>query len=295
MTVMLEDSEPETGPADGPTTGPGTRHARALAALDAVELRTGSRAVAHRTPGRAEPHQPDRPPLPVHPSLAGLLPDGGLRTGTTVVVRGSTSLLFALLADASRGGAWAALVGYPAAGLVAAADAGLDLTRTVTVPAPGPDAPAVLAALLDGMDVVVVGPEAVLLDVDRRRLGARARERGAVLVSAERSASAGAGRAGWERIGGERAGGESAARTWPGAHVVLEAESGTWDGVDHGAGWLRRRTLRVSRTGRGSAARPLRAEVDVPVCRAVFDGGSDGRSAGDGARTGAGPRLELVG
>jgi hypothetical protein len=193
--------------------------------------------------------------LPVHPHLAALLPDGGLRTGTTVVVRGSTSLLLTLLAEASRDGAWTVLAGYPAAGMAAAADAGCDLARTLVVPLPsgsGVDAPAVLAALIDGMDVVVIGPEVTLLDHDRRRLTARARERGSVLVAAgppNDRAGSGAG--------------------WPGAHVVLEATAGAWAGIDHGAGWLRRRTLRVRRTGRGSAARPLHLDVEVPVCRAA--------------------------
>ena len=210
--------------------------------------------------------------LPVHPHLVALLPDGGLRTGTTVVVRGSTSLLLALLAEASSDGAWTVLVGYPAAGMAAAADAGCDLTRTLVVPLPAGwcvDAPAVLAALIDGMDVVVVGPEVALLDQDRRRLTSRARERGTVLVAAPPPAP--------QREGG---GG------WAGAHVVLEATAGGWAGTDQGAGWLRRRTLRVRRTGRGSASRPLHLDVEVPVCGAAATGGAE---LAGGAEPVAGP------
>jgi hypothetical protein len=201
--------------------------------------------------------------LPVHPHLAALLPDGGLRAGTTVVVRGSTSLLLTLLAEASRDGAWTVLVGYPAAGLAAAADAGCDLTRTLVVPLPsgsGVDAPAVLAALIDGMDVVVVGPEVSLLDHDRRRLATRARDRGTVLLSAPSSS------AGYSPSSTRRSG------DWAGAQVVLEVVGGEWGGVDHGVGWLRRRTLRVRRTGRGSAARPVHLDVELPVCRAAGSG-----------------------
>ena len=201
-----------------------TRHARALAALRSAEVRTGVRkqATAARTiqairpepladgPADRPTDRPagrpaDRPAnrsadrladhhadgdtrvLPVDPRLASLLPDGGLRTGTTVVVQGSTSLLLTLLAEASRDGAWTVLVGYPAAGMAAAADAGCDLARTLVVPLPassGVDAPAVLAALIDGMDIVVIGPEVALLDQDRRRLTTRARDRGTVLVAA---------------------------------------------------------------------------------------------------------------
>jgi len=238
------------------------RAAAARAALRAAEQRTGR--------GRAA--EPEGRLLPVHPRLAGLLPGGGLAAGTVLAVRGSTTLLLALLAEASRSGAWVALVGAPTVGMLAAADAGIALARTVLVPAPGPDAPAALAALLDGMDVVVVGPGATLLDTDRRRLAARARERGAVLV---------------------------AQAAWPGAHVTLDARGGTWSGVDHGAGWLRRRTLTVRRTGRGAAARPVEVEVDVPLRVEQVVGGDPaaadvgtrpGVDVSPGRGTGVGPR-----
>ncbi|WP_203231481.1 hypothetical protein [Cellulosimicrobium composti] len=181
---------------------------------------------------------PDERVWPVHDALAPLLPLGGLQRGTVLAVRGSTSLLLALVARPSRAGAWTAAVGFPAVGLLAAADAGADLDRVVLVPRPGPDAALAIAALVDGLDVVVVGPDAALTDTDRRRLAARARERGALLV---------------------------AATAWPGAHVALTVTGGAWSGADHGAGWLRRRTLVVERAGRGGAARPVRVEVELPL------------------------------
>ena len=250
--------------------------------------------------------------LPVHPRLASLLPDGGLRTGTTVVVRGSTSLLLTLLAEASRDGAWTVLVGYPSAGMAAAADAGCDLARTLVVPLPagsGVDASAVLAALIDGMDVVVVGPEVALLDQDRRRLAARARERGTVLLAALPTPALSAG---YLRLQRPSAGRKASTQQGWGAQVVLEATEGTWAGIDQGAGWLRRRTLRVRRTGRGSAARPLHLDVELPVSRAAGPGvdraGEEragenpgvretAASDGDVRRHGSGnhPRLGLVG
>ncbi|WP_201308847.1 hypothetical protein [Puerhibacterium puerhi] len=194
--------------------------------------------VLRRASGAAETRAADGGPWPVHPDLAQLLPGGVLPAGGTVAVLGSTALLLALLAAASRAGAWVAFVGAPAVGMLAAADAGIELERVALVPAPGPDAPAAVAALLDGMDLVVVGPQAPLLDGDRRRLAARARERGAVLV---------------------------ATGAWPGAHVRLDARGGAWSGADRGSGWLRRRTLRVLRTGRGAAARPVEIDVEVPL------------------------------
>ncbi|MBL0888095.1 hypothetical protein [Myceligenerans indicum] len=208
-----------------------TRHGRALGALRAVEARTGVRT---RLPLERET-APDAGLRPVRPEVAALLPGGGLAPGTTVVVSGSTTLLLTLLAAPSRAGAWTAFVGHPQVGMAAAAEAGCELERTVCVPDPGPDAPAVLAALLDALDLVVVGPGAALLDTDRRRLTARTRERGAVLVVAQDTTRS--------------------STTWPGAQVVLAAGPGRWEGIDHGAGSLCRRTLTVHRTGRGRAAR----------------------------------------
>nr|BFF17264.1 hypothetical protein GCM10025730_07850 [Promicromonospora thailandica] len=214
MTAATVSVQADAEPDPQPDTR--TRHARALAALRSAEARTGVReqttpqtvqprvralrgGLADDAPGAAARTRADDGRaaraglaadqdgrvLPVHPHLTHLLPDGGLRAGTTVVVRGSASLLLALLAEASCDGAWTVLVGYPSAGIAAAADAGCDLERTLVVPLPAGsavDAPAVLAALIDGMDVVVIGPEVTLLDHDRRRLAARARDRGTVLL-----------------------------------------------------------------------------------------------------------------
>lgn len=356
MTVVTASSEAIALDADADTDDTAaTRHARALAALRSAEVRTGVRKQAtaarpiqavrpepladgpadrptdrpagrpaDRSVGRSVDHlaEGDTRVLPVDPRLASLLPDGGLRTGTTVVVQGSTSLLLTLLAEASRDGAWTVLVGYPAAGMAAAADAGCDLARTLVVPLPagsGVDAPAVLAALIDGMDIVVIGPEVALLEQDRRRLTTRARDRGTVLVAAlpAPASSAGSWSAGYSPLQRPSTGRKSSTQRgagdvgWAGAHVVLEATEGDWAGVDHGAGWLRRRTLRVRRTGRGNASRPLHLDVEVPVCRAVGGGPGGGTSSGAvagvvepsgdrGSVTGSPdedsrPRLELVG
>lgn len=313
-----------------------TRHERALAALRSAETRTGVRKQVRALPGglanalaAASPASTALPAsssgsrtagpgddarvLPVHPRLAALLPDGGLRAGTTVAVQGSTSLLLTLLAEASRDGAWTVLVGYPAAGMAAAADAGCDLARTLVVPLPvgsGVDAAAVLAALIDGMDVVVVGPEVALLDQDRRRLTSRARDRETVLVAALPTPALSAGSSPLQRASAGRKA-STQQEGWGGAHVVLEVTGGGWAGVDQGTGWLRRRTLRVRRTGRGSAARPLHLDVELPVCRA--DGGAAELVAGaelvgvaeqspvvgeaetPGDASGSHPQLELVG
>lgn len=238
------------------------RAARARAALARAEQRTGTERWVRPTPvpDLPEPapvhavvpvavHPAARPVsappepaagerlLPVAPHLSALLPSGALERGTTVVVSGSTSLTLALVAEASRNGSWVALVGLPAVGVLAAHQLGLCLDRVVLVPAPGPDGPTVVAALLDGVDVVVVGPAVALGSGDRRRLSARARERSAVLIPTE---------------------------PWTGAHVVLTAEASRWEGLGRGWGRLSSRQLTVHRTGRGTAARARRCDVALP-------------------------------
>lgn len=187
------------------------------------------RAAGVRTPVVVEA---DGRMLPVVAPLARLLPGGGLRRGSTVALAdapGATSLLFALLAEASAGGAWAGVVGRPALGLLAAAEAGVRLDRLALVPHPGRDLLAVLVALLDGMDVVVVSG-AVRAGVragDRQRLAARARQRGAVLVSLGQ---------------------------WPGADVELSCTGTRWQGLGAGVGRLRARRVGVQLRGRGGVA-----------------------------------------
>lgn len=192
----------------------------------------------HPVPSEPDPEAAARV-LPVAPDLAGLLPSGGLVRGTTVVVDGSTSLVLALLAQASAEGGWVALVGLPDAGVLAAHQLGLVLDRVAFVPAPGADAATVVAALLDGFDAVVVGPAAALGDADRRRLAARARERSAVLVPTT---------------------------PWVGAHTVLTAAGSRWEGLGRGHGRLRSRHLTVRSSGRGAAAAGSVRHVLVPSC-----------------------------
>jgi hypothetical protein len=121
--------------------------------------------------------------LPVVPALQPLLPGRGLRRGSTVTVSRSAALALALVAGASAAGSWVAAVGLPDLGMVAAAEVGIDLERLALIPAPGARAwPTVVAALLDAVDVVLVRSPPGLSPGQARRLAARARERGAVLV-----------------------------------------------------------------------------------------------------------------
>ncbi|HWW52875.1 MAG TPA: hypothetical protein VNY84_03865, partial [Acidimicrobiales bacterium] len=128
--------------------------------------------------------------LPVVPALAGLLPDRGLRRGSTVAVsqagpgQGATSLALTLVTAASAAGSWCAMVAVPDLGLVAAAAAGLDLSRVTLVPEVTPAQwAAVVGVLVDTVDVVMVNPPPHLRIGDARRLTTRVRERSAVLVA----------------------------------------------------------------------------------------------------------------
>ncbi|HEX6238543.1 MAG TPA: hypothetical protein VFZ68_15185 [Acidimicrobiales bacterium] len=204
--------------------------------------------------------------FPVLPALEPLLPGAGLRRGSTVAVgaapgvTGATSLALALAAGASRDGSWVAAVGLGSLGLVAAAELGVALERFVVVADPGgrgrpaggrhggADAsrragwPAVVAALVDGFDVVLVaaGPGTSLRAADVRRLTARGRERGAVLVA----------------VGGELPGERSPVR--------LSVVASRWSGLDRGTGHLRCREATVEATGRGDATRRRRARLWLP-------------------------------
>jgi hypothetical protein len=175
--------------------------------------------------------------LPVHGALAGLFPSGGLRRGTTVGVGGCTSLLLALLAAPTAAGSWAAVVGMPELGVAAAAELGVAVGRLALVRDPGMEPAGVVAALLDGMDVVAVA-RGRLTEAHARRLSARARHRGAVLLT----------------VG-----------PWPGVDLELRGADSTWHGLYDGAGYLTHRELRVNTRGRGTAARPQEANVHLPA------------------------------
>ncbi len=183
--------------------------------------------------------------LPVVPELSGLLPSRGLRRGSTVAVAtgraapasGGTSLLLALLAEASRSGSWCAVVGVPALGAVAAAESGIALDRLALVPNPGPDWATVVAALIDGVDVVVAAVPGPVSGSVASRLVARARQRGCVLVPFGH---------------------------WDGADVTLRVADGRWEGLGAGRGRLRRREVTVLARGRGAAARPKEITMWMP-------------------------------
>jgi hypothetical protein len=147
-----------------------------------------------------------------------------LRTGGSYEVD-SASLVMALLAGPSQQGAWSAVVGVDDFGAEAAAEMGVDLSRTVLVPDVGDLWLEVTTALIDVVTMVVLRPPPA---VDQRvagRVAARLRKRSAVLVA-------------WGR--------------WPGAEASLSLRGSTWAGIAQGRGRLRTRRVVVD-VRRGSA------------------------------------------
>jgi hypothetical protein len=186
--------------------------------------------------------------VPLGGELGDLVPGATLTRGSVLRVTGrpgagATTVGFELAAAVTALGEWAAAVDVDATlGPLAAADAGVALERFAVVRRVPPARWAtVVAALLDGVSLVLAEvPRGVALG-DARRLEARAREREALLVVAETRGA-----------------------VWPGsATITLHAASSTWD--DRGAGVLDgilgARRLQVEVEGRGAAARPRVGEL----------------------------------
>lgn len=181
--------------------------------------------------------------LPVHPALVPLLPTG-LQRGHVIAVDGSTSLMLLLVAAASTAGAWIGVVGLPGLGIAAAADLGVAVNRLALVPDPGQHWPAAVVAMLEGTEIIVLGPPARPSRASVRRLVALARQRAVPLVI----------------VGG-----------WPDPpDLHLAVTSSRWYGIEQ-VGFLQARRVEVTARGRGAASRPRRAALWLP--------GPDGRVA----------------
>ncbi|MFZ4585249.1 MAG: hypothetical protein ACOYNI_08480 [Acidimicrobiia bacterium] len=217
----------------------GAMHLGALPRRDA-EARARLAAVGNRV--RPVVRARDRA-LAVAGPLGSVLAQGVAR-GSVVTVEGAmgagaTTLALQLAAAATDAGEWAAAVEPDhTLGALAAREAGVALERFVVVRnVDGARVAAVTAALLDGVTCVVARAPNGWRIGDARRLVARARERGAVLV-----------------VQG----------AWPeSATVRLRAEGGAWPGLDAGHGLLAARRVRVRADGRGVGAREVVTDVAV--------------------------------
>ena len=152
---------------------------------------------------------------------------------------GATTVGFELAAAVTAVGEWAAVVelGHTV-GARAAAEAGVELARFAVVRRVPPARWAtVVAAVLDGVSLVLAEVPRGVQFGDARRLVARARERETVLVVHEREAR------------------------WPAeAALTVQVIGATWtDVVD--VGHLTSRALQVRVEGRGVAARAVTGEL----------------------------------
>ena len=179
--------------------------------------------------------------LSVPEPLRPVFPLGGLARGSRLSLRGTGAASIAMhaVAPASREGSWVAVVGVGAWGWAAAARAGWSLERSVfVVEPPASQWGTVMAALVDAVDVVIVDPAHQVTASDARRLAARSRERGAVVVDVALD-------------DGRRR------YRWPTeSDLVLTVEPVDWDGLEVGHGLLGDRLVRVTSEGRRGAARP---------------------------------------
>lgn len=201
--------------------------ARSVTALDPA------RSVVEQLRERvaAMEHKPALQPVPTVAGLADLVP---LHAGATYAVD-SASLALALVAGASQAGEWVGFAGCADFGVEAAAELGIELSRTVLVPDPGEHWLEVTAALVDVLRVVVLRPPA---HVDERTAGildSRLRTRSAVLV-----------------VHGH----------WPRVEARLSIEQSAWRGPAAGTGQLEERRARVA-VHRG-ARPPQRADLTWP-------------------------------
>ena len=190
--------------------------------------------------------------LPVHQALAPLfgLASGdpaplALTRGHTVACVGSAAMSCALavLVAPTQAGSWAGVVGLPSCGVQAAADLGVSLERTVFVADPTSgsrassqqaDAAAVLSALVDGVDVLLLAHHVVnsLSPSLLRRLQTRVQSRGGILVVVNETNSSTSSLS---------------------ADIRLTATTEQWQGVGSGHGHLQRRRVLLQLDGRRRA------------------------------------------
>lgn len=230
--------------------------------------------------------------LPLTAATEHLLPRGGLVRGSCVEVTGAsgaTTLALSVVAGPCNSGSWVAVVGFEELGWESAEEVGIPLERLVAVRCPPKQSTRVVAALLDSFDLVLCGPRFVPGQAELRKLRARARERGSVLVGVGAEVGNTARRPG---------------RPWPSCDVRLVVRRSRWQGLGQGSGRLAGRRLEVLVAGRGELSRPRIEEVrldstglpvavkpatrlGVPGGFAVLDG--SGKQAPGSASAPAGP------
>ncbi|WP_211301279.1 hypothetical protein [Murinocardiopsis flavida] len=167
-----------------------------------------------------------RPAAAVLPALRTLVPELPAGSLVSVAGGGSASLAAALVAGASEGGAWCAVVGVPEFGVRSAVGMGADPQRLLLVDDPGRRWAETVAALAEGVGLVLTRAPAPVAPALARRLTSVARRHGCVLVVA--------------------------GTAWEGTWLRLEVTASVWTGLAQGHGHLRGRRATVAALGRGA-------------------------------------------
>ncbi|MET0662503.1 MAG: hypothetical protein ABWZ42_05160 [Ilumatobacteraceae bacterium] len=205
--------------------------------------------------------------VPVATELASLFTERALVRGRTLACAGpaATSTGMAVVAAAVAGGAWLAVVDVPTFGLDAASELGIALERVVavSVTAPAADDPSgangasgpsscvqaswveVMAAVVDGFDIVLARVPVDAAAGPVRRLATRVRQRGAVVILL----------------------GESGAMPCDG---VIDSGGIIWAGLGDGFGSLRQRTVELHLAGRRVPGR-RQCRVTLPAVTEPHD------------------------
>lgn len=151
------------------------------------------------------------------------------------------SLALGLVSEAVAKGSWVAFVGLGQLCLSAVEEFGVDLRSVAMVDDPGDKWAGVMAALVGALDIVVTTTPGRVRASDGRRLAARLRERGGVIVEVGR--------------GRRRA---------MQADVRLSVARQSWEGLGSGHGLLSSRRVEVEVDGRGAASRSRTVEILLP-------------------------------
>ena len=209
--------------------------------------------------------------LPVADDLVPLLAQPGLVRGSVLAVQGpgALTLATAFAAEISRTGGWVTAVGHRRMGVSAVVERGASLDRWAFVDEPGDAAAEVLNALIGSVDVILLAGSVRLAAAHSRRLRARLRERGTVMIEVADGHGRGVGAfstAGPRGVGAFSTAGPRGvgAFSTAGPDVTFTVERAAWTGLRLGHGRLQQRRAEVVAAGRGAASLPRRAVLWLP-------------------------------
>lgn len=183
--------------------------------------------------------------LPVVSDLAALVPSGSLQRGSNLAVHGvgATSFALALAGQAVRQGSFMAVIAPSSFGLASCLDFDIPLRRVVqfVLPDAVENWAQVVAAVVEGFDIVLLADQRRATNSQARQLVARNRERGSILM----------------RVGGP---------AWPdAADLRFDVGAPEWSGLGQGHGHLRERKVAVQVAGRRYHGRKRAHEILLPA------------------------------